>query len=83
MQVHTESHSSVQPVAQILANVDKQLKALKDAWAQRLNDDPASFGKVELEVHQTMQRAADQVVAGLLGQLGQQRSLEDACKKSR
>jgi hypothetical protein len=83
MQVHTESHSSVQPVAQILANVDKQLKALKDAWAQRLNDDPASFGKVELEVHQRMQQAADQIVAGLLSQIGQQQSLEDACKKSR
>jgi hypothetical protein len=84
MLVHTdESHSPVPPLARILANVDKQLKGLKDGWSQRLNDDPASFGKVELEVHQTMQQAADQIVAGLLAQVGQQSSLEDASKKSR
>jgi hypothetical protein len=85
MLVHTdaESKAAVPPLSKILADVDKQLKGLKDAWSQRLNEDPADFGKVELEVHQTMQQAADQIVAGLLAQVGQQPSLEDACKKSR
>jgi hypothetical protein len=85
MRVHTdaESNSPVPPLSTILANVDKQLKGLKDVWSQRLGEDPASFGKVELEVHQTMQQAADQIVAGLLAQVGQQASLEDASKKSR
>lgn len=84
MRVHTDAESTpVLPLSKILADVDKQLKGLKDAWAQRLNEDPASFGKVELEVHQTMQQAADQIVAGLLAQVGQQSSLEDASKKSR
>jgi len=77
-----ESKSVVPTLTKIVADVDKQLKGLKDAWSQRLNEDPASFGKVELEVHQAMQRAADQIVAGLLAQVGQQPSLKDACKKS-
>ena len=85
MRVHmdAESNSPVPPLSTILANVDKLLKGLKDAWSLRLGEDPAGFGKVELEVHQTMQQAADQIVAGLLAQVGQQSSLEDASKKSR
>ena len=84
MRVHTDaqSKSAVPPLSEILAGVDERLKRLKDVWSQRLGDDPASFGKVELEVHQTMQQAADQIVAGLLAQVGQQPSLEDAGKKS-
>jgi hypothetical protein len=84
MRVYTDADSTpVRPLAKILADVDKQLNGLKDAWAQRLNEDPASFGNVELEVHHTLQQAADQIVAGLLAQVGQQASLEDARKKSR
>ena len=84
MRVHTDaqSRSAVPPLSKILAGVDERLKRLQGVWSQRLGEDPASFGKVELEVHQTMQQAADQIVAGLLAQLGQQPSLEDAGKKS-
>jgi len=84
MRVHTDarSKSAVPPLAEILAGVDERLKCSKDVWSQRLGDDPASFGKVEPEVHQTMQQAADQIAAGLLAQVGQQPSLEDAGKKS-
>ncbi len=84
MLVHTdaESKSPVPALSKILAGVDEQLNRLKEVWSQRLGEDPASFGKVEVEVHQTMQQAADQIVAGLLAQVGQQASLENACKKS-
>jgi hypothetical protein len=84
MRVHTDAQfkSAVPPLSEILAGVDERLQRLKDVWSQRLGDDPASFGKVELEVHQAMQQAADQIVAGLLAQVGQQPSLEDARKKS-
>lgn len=84
MRVHTDaqSKSAVPPLSEVVAGVDERLQRLKDVWSQRLGDDPASFGKVELEVHQTMQQAADQIVAGLLAQVGQQPSLEDASKKS-
>ena len=85
MLVHTDADgkSAVPPLSTILADVEKQLRSLKDVWSRRLNENPASFGKVELEVHQAMQQAADQIVSGLLAQVGQQASLEDACKKSR
>jgi len=84
MRVHTDaqSKSPVPPLSEILAGVDERLQRLKDIWSRRLGDDPASFGKVEVEVHQRMQQAADQIVAGLLAQVGQQPSLEDASKKS-
>ena len=84
MRVYTDaqSKSALPPLSEILAGVGERLKRLKDVWSQRLGDDLASFGKVELEVHQTMQQAADQIVAGLLAQVGQQPSLEDARKKS-
>jgi hypothetical protein len=85
MLAHTDADakSAVAPLATILADVDKQLKGLKNVWSQRLEANPASFGTVEVEVHQTMQQVADQIVAGLLAHVGQQASLEDACKKSR
>lgn len=85
MLVHTdaEAKSPVAPLATILADVDKQLRGLRAIWSQRLVENPASFGTVEVEVHQTMQQVADQIVAGLLAQVGQQASLDDACKKSR
>lgn len=84
MRVHTDAaaQSAVAPLATILADVDKQLKGLKKVWSQRLEENPASFGTVEVEVHQTMQQVADQIVAGLLAHVGQQASLEEDCKKS-
>ena len=85
MRVYTDapSTSAVPSLPIILAAVDKQLHSLKDIWTQRLDEDPASFGTVELEVHQTMQTAADEIVAGLLAHVGSKSSLEDASKKSR
>jgi len=84
MLVHTdaESKSAVVPLSKIPAAVEKQLNDLKDSWSQRLNENPSSFGKIELEVHQQFQQLADQVVTGLLAEVGHQPSLEDACKKS-
>lgn len=84
MLVHTdaESKSAVSSLAEVLGRVDKQLHSLKDVWSQRLNGNPSCFGQVECEVHQTLQQVADQIVAGLLAELGQQTSLENACKKS-
>lgn len=44
---------------------------------------PFLIGEVEVEVHRTMQQTADQIVAGLLAEVGQEAALENACKKSR
>jgi hypothetical protein len=40
-------------------------------WLERLTTDPASFGAVELEVHEQARRQADLYVAGLLAKAGE------------
>jgi hypothetical protein len=85
MQVRTaaQDNSTVAPLASILNEMQKELSSLQEGWSLQLQEDPSRFGQVEVEVHQTFQQLADQVVAGLLGEVGQQPSLEEACKKSR
>jgi hypothetical protein len=85
MQVRTDAqaNSTVAPVASILNEMHKELSSLQEGWSLQLQEDPSRFGQLEAEVHQTFQQLADQVVAGLLGEVGQQPSLEEACKKSR
>src|SRR5271163_3494769 len=41
-------------------------------WLERLTADPASFGAVELEVHEQARRQADLYVAGLLAKASEQ-----------
>jgi hypothetical protein len=60
-----------------------KLRNLQEDWSQQLQQDPSRFGQIEVEVHHAFQHLADQVVAGLLGEVGQQPTLEQACKKSR
>lgn len=83
MRVYTNTRSPVASLATILAQFQQQLQDRNLHWTQRLESDPSSFGSVEVEVHQTMQQAADQIVSGLLGQLGGRPALVDAGKKSR
>ncbi len=85
MRVRTDARadSSVPPLPAILTELQKKLNCLKDGWSQQLRQDPSRFGQVEVEVHHAFQELADQVVAGLLGEVGQEPALEDACKKSR
>lgn len=66
-----------------IAAVTQQLARDQKLWREELRRDPSRFGDVEVAVHQTFQHLADQVVTGLLADVGQQSSLEDACKKSR
>jgi hypothetical protein len=41
-------------------------------WLERLTTEPASFGAVELEVHEQTRRQADLYVAGLLAKASEQ-----------
>jgi len=84
MQVRTDAvaDSAVAPLATILNKMHQDLRSLQADWSQQLQRDPSRFGQVEVEVHHTFQQLADHVVAGLLGEVGQQPSLEEACKKS-
>ncbi len=85
MHVRTDSqaNSTVAPPVSILNEMQKELRSLQEGWSHQLQQDPSRFGQVELEVHQTFQKMADHVVAGLLGEVGRQPTLEEACKKSR
>lgn len=65
-----------------VAGVTERLACEQEAWRQRLSRDPSRFRDVETAVHHAFQQMADQVVAGLLSDVGQQTELEDASKKS-
>jgi hypothetical protein len=74
---------AVGSVPQALAAVAARLEQEQQGWRQRLQRDPSRFGEIEVAVHHTFQELADQVVASLLGDVGQAPGLEQAGKKSR
>jgi hypothetical protein len=84
MQVRLQAKDgpAVGSVPQTLAAVAQQLQQEQAAWLDRLRHDPSRFGEVERDVHHTFQQLADQVVAGLLGEVGRAPALEEARKKS-
>src|SRR5512142_942424 len=58
----------VPPLAEIPAKLSQQLDAVKQRWLDQLNRDPASFARLELEIHDHFRRLADQVTASLLAE---------------
>jgi len=66
-----------------LATVAARLEQEQQSWRERLLNDPARFCEIEVSVHQTFQMLADEVVAGLVGEVGHAPELEQARKKSR
>ncbi len=65
-----------------VAAVTERLQAEQQVWRDRLRREPSRFGEVEVTVHHAFQEMADQIVAGLLADVGQQPTLENARKKS-
>jgi hypothetical protein len=70
MEVRSQSQSGpfVPPLAETPAKLSQQLDAVKQQWLDQLNRDPASFARLELEIHDHFRRLADQVTASLLAQ---------------
>jgi hypothetical protein len=67
-----------------IADITARLNKEQITWRDQLRQDPSQFGDVEVAVHRAFQQLADQVVAGLLADVGQQSpKLEDDAKKSR
>ncbi|HJZ57802.1 MAG TPA: hypothetical protein VKE74_22775 [Gemmataceae bacterium] len=58
----------VPPVAEIPAKLSQQLDAVKQQWLDQLNRDPASFARLEVEIHDHFRRLADQMTASLLAE---------------
>ena len=71
MEIHRRSQTGplVPPLAEIPAKLSQQLDAVKQQWLDQLNRDPASFARLELEIHDHFRRLADQVTASLLAEV--------------
>lgn len=84
MDVHIagKDAKAVRSLPEVVTAVAERLEQEQKSWHERLLRDPSRFGEVEVAVHHTFQELADQVVAGLLGEVGQAPVLEQACKKS-
>ena len=48
--------------------MSQQIDAVTQQWLDRLNREPASFGRLEVEIHDHFRRLADQVTASLLAE---------------
>jgi hypothetical protein len=66
---------------QTLEQIRAQLAAQQTLWAEQLARDPAAFATLEPQIHRAFGQLADQFVASLLAQAGQQPSLADSAKK--
>jgi hypothetical protein len=56
----------------VASQTGRVLTEREHEWLERLTRDPASFGAVELEVHEQVRRQADLYVAGLLAKASEQ-----------
>jgi hypothetical protein len=70
MEIRSQSQTGplVPPLAQIPAKLSQQLDAVKQHWLDQLNRDPASFARLEVEIHDHFRRLADQMTASLLAE---------------
>jgi hypothetical protein len=70
MEIRSQSKTGqlVPPLAEIPAKVSQQLEAVKQQWLDQLSRDPASFARLEVEIHDHFRRLADQMTASLLAE---------------
>jgi hypothetical protein len=70
MEIRSQSKTGplVPALAELPAELSQQLDAVKQQWLDRLNRDPASFARLEVEIHDHFRRLADQMAASLLAQ---------------
>ena len=70
MQIRTQSHTGplVPSLAEIPAMMSQQVDAMKQQWLDQLNRDPASFTRLEVEIHDHFRGLADQMTASLLAE---------------
>ena len=66
---------------QTLEQIRAQLAAQQTLWAEQRARGPAAFATLEPQIHRAFGQLADQFVASLLAQAGQQSSLADHAKK--
>ena len=70
MEIHTRSKTGplVVPLDDIPAELAHQVDVRKRQWRDQLARDPASFARIEVEIHDHFRRLADQATASLLAE---------------
>lgn len=70
--MHVRHHSKTGPVAPstdlLIRSLTDQIGAVKRQWLDRLTRDPASFARLEMEIHEQFHHLADQMTASLLAE---------------
>jgi hypothetical protein len=70
MEIRTRSKTGpvASSLADITARLGQQVDAMKQQWLNQLAKDPASFGRLEVEIHDHFRGLADQMTASLLAE---------------
>ena len=70
MEIRNQSKTGhvVPPLAELAAMLSRQIDEMKQGLLDRLNQDPASFARIEVEIHDRFRRLADQMTASLLAE---------------
>ncbi len=70
MEIRTRSRIGpvVPSVGDITTGLSQQVDVMKQQWLDRLAGDPASFARVEVEIHDHFRHLADQMTASLLAE---------------
>ena len=68
MEIRTQSQTGpvVPPLAEITAALSRQIEDMTQPLLDRLNQDPARFAQIEVEIHDRFRHLADQMTASLL-----------------
>ncbi len=66
LQIAKPTYSSRWPC--ITTELSKQVDAMKQRWLDQLARDPASFSRIEVEIHDHFRCLADQMTASLLAE---------------
>lgn len=68
MEIRTQSKTGpvVPPLAEITATLSRQIEGMTQPLLDRLNQDPARFARIEVEIHDRFRQLADQMTASLL-----------------
>jgi hypothetical protein len=70
MEIRTGSKTGpvVPSVGDITTKLGQQVDAVKRQWLDQLARDPASFARIEIEIHDRFRQLADQMTATLLAE---------------
>ncbi|MBV8607488.1 MAG: hypothetical protein JO355_00900 [Planctomycetaceae bacterium] len=68
MEIRTQSQTGpvVPPLAEITTALSRQIEDMTQPLLDRLNQDPARFAQIEVEIHDRFRHLADQMTASLL-----------------